>query len=198
MSLTGQLREQGWGLESSFVLGLPGEQDVIDALSWALAPDPRSPGKLHARDVIEYDRDTGRTREAGSIAHVDGTADFSRFRLLDCQLRVRLIAAELLIAIPGELQRRAGRMSADYFRYGPGAGTPPHQDQFGDLVFIWVLARSGEGAESFLQTLDGRDVLRAPLAPGTVLAFCDDLFLHGVTSLASGGRDALIFIALKE
>lgn len=197
MSLTGQLREQGWGLESSFVLGLPGEQDVIDALSWALAPDPRAPGKLHARDVIEYDRDTGRTREADSIAHVDGTDDYSRFRLLDCQLRVRVTAAELLIAIPDELQRRAGRMSVDYFRYGPGASIAGHQDQFGDLVFIWVLARAGEGAESYLQTLDGRDVLRVPLAPGMVLAFRDDLFLHGVTPLA-GSRDALIFIALKD
>ena len=197
MSVTEDLRERGWCLESSFVLGLPGEQDVIDALSWALAPDPRAPGKLHARDVIEYDRDTGRTQEAGSIAHVDGTDDFSRFRLLDCRLRIRVIAAELLITIPDELQRRAGRMSVDYFRYGPGTGTPPHQDEFGDLVFIWVLDRAGEGAESFLQTLDGRDVLRVPLAPGMVLAFRDDLFLHGVTSLA-GSRDALIFITLKD
>lgn len=198
MSLTDQLRGRGWGLVTSFELGLAGEQDVIDALSWALAPDPRAPGKLHARDVIEYDRDTGRTREADSIAHVDGTGGYSRFRLLDCQLRVRVIAAELLIAIPAERQRRSGRMSADYFRYSPGVSVAAHQDQFGDLVFIWVLARSGEGGESYLRARDGQLVLQAPLAPGMVLAFRDEMFLHGMTALASGSRDALIFITLKD
>jgi hypothetical protein len=190
---------RGWATSNSVALGLPAEADVIAALSPALAPDSRGPGKLHARDVVAYDWLTPRAMvsECESIAHIDGTDDFSRFRLLDA-LPSEGIAETALGLVPPELRRTSGRMSADYFRYSPGVGSAAHQDGFGDLVVIWVLGRNGGGAESFLTTLDGRDVTRGPLAAGSVLVFRDEMFLHGVTPLKSGHRDALIFITLKD
>jgi hypothetical protein len=194
------LLAQGWAFSSSSgVLGFPLPGEVISALSPALVPDPRGAGKLHARDVITYDRlaSLPYVQESDSIGHVDGTDDYSRFRLLDA-LPGEGIAETVLELVPPELRRNSGRMSADYFRYSPGTGAGPHQDGFGDLVVIWTLDRNHGGAESFLTTLDGYDVMRAPLPADSVLVFRDELFLHGVTELASGHRDALIFITLKD
>jgi hypothetical protein len=194
------LMEHGWAFSSSGeVFGLPPARDVAEALEPALEADPRGPGKLHARDVIGYDRAKGvALHECESIAHIDGTDDFSRFRLLDLDARISLVAWRILGLVPPQLRRDTGRMSADYFRYSPGTASAPHQDGFGDLVAIWVLDRSGEGAASFLTDLNGRDVLRAPILAGGLLIFRDEMFLHGVTPLASGHRDALIFITLKD
>lgn len=195
------LLERGWAIASARTLGLPDEADVIAALSPALAPDSRGPGKLHARDVVRYDR--GRDKPApdvyslGSIAHVDATDDYSRFELIE-DSRTSGIPAQILELVPQPMRRFGGRMSADYFRYGPGTGSGAHQDKFGDLVVIWVLARNGGGAESFLTTLEGKDVLRGPIAAGQMLIFRDEMFLHGITPLASGERDVLIFITLKD
>lgn len=188
---------RGWALLTGAALGFPAEADVITALSPVLVPDPRGPGKLHARDVMAYERGdwliSGLTvAAADSIAHVDGTDDFSRFRLPTG------VALQALRLVPPSLGRPGGYMSADYFRYSAGAASAAHQDGFGDLVVIWVLARNGGGAESFLTTLDGRDVMRGPLAAGSVLMFRDEMFLHGVTPLKDGSRDALIFITLKD
>jgi hypothetical protein len=194
------LLERGWAFSSSAeVLGLPPAREMISALSPALEPDPRGPGKLHARDVIDYDRMTSLpcVEESDSIAHVDGTDDYSRFHLLDA-LPSEGIAETVLELVPPPLRRDMGRLSADYFRYSPGTDSAAHQDGFGDLVVIWVLDRDGDGAESFLTTLDGHDVMRAPVPAGGVLIFRDEMFLHGVTPLKSGHRDALIFITLKD
>lgn len=188
---------RGYALTTGRALGLPREADVIAALSPALEADPRGAGKLHARDVIGYRRG-GVLHECESIAHIDGTDDYSRFRLLELDARIWIAASKVLELIPPQLRRETGRMSADYFRYAPGTGSGAHQDGFGDLVVIWVLERTGTGAESFLTDLDGRDVVRGPLSPGTLLIFRDEMFLHGVTELRSGHRDALIFITLRD
>jgi len=189
--------DQGWFVASAGALGLPDERDVIGALSPALADDPRGPGKMHARDVIGYGTDAGVWRECDSIAH-GGVNDFSRFELADGPPCTRLLPGGVLGMVPPQLRKRSGRMSADYFRYSPGTASAAHQDGFGDLVVIWTLDRNGDGAESFLLGPDGRDVMRGPLAAGSVLVFRDELFLHGVTPLKSGHRDALIFITLKD
>jgi hypothetical protein len=193
------LLAHGWTVAAEDAIGLPDGRDVVWALSPWLAPDPRGPGKQHARDVIGYDRPKGvALHECESIAHVDGTDDYSRFRLLDLDARISLAAWRILGLVPPQLRRDTGRISADYFRYSPGTASAAHQDGFGDLVVIWVLDRNGDGAESFLTTLDGRDVMRAPVPAGGVLIFRDEMFLHGVTPLKSGHRDALIFITLKD
>jgi hypothetical protein len=182
-------------------MGMAPPEQIMDAFAPALRLDPRGRGKLHARDVVCYDRDTGMITEAGSIAHVDGTGDFSRFRLTQAPQQVRGIAADLLTLIPAPLRHRAGRLSADYFRYVPGTRSDAHQDGFGDVVFIWVLARDGTGGDSYLTALHGRrrgrDVFRGVVEPGQLLIFRDDLFLHGLTTM-HGWRDALIFITLKD
>lgn len=190
---------KGWIAASARSLGLPDERKVVAALSPALVPDPRGPGKLHARDVVSYERaGRGICRECESVAHA-GIDDFSRFRLADSTgFSGSLLAALVLDLTPVPLRKPSGLMSADYFRYSPGAGSAAHQDGFGDLVVIWVLDRSGEGGESFLQTPDGRGVMRGPLPAGSLLVFRDEMFLHGVTPMASGHRDALIFITLKD
>ena len=40
--------------------------------------------------------------------------------------------------------------------------------------------------------------MRGALPAGSVLIFRDEMFLHGVTPLRDGRRDALIFITLKD
>ena len=195
------LLERGWAIASARLLGLPDECEVIDALSPALAPDPRGPGKLHARDVVRYDRGCDKPAadvySLESIAHTDGTDDYPRFEIIEDR-RTFQIPGRILELVPHDMRRFAGRMSADYFRYSPGTRSDAHQDKFGDIVVIWVLARNGGGAESFLTTLEGKDVLRGPIAAGQVLVFRDEMFLHGVTPLASGERDVLIFITLRD
>lgn len=194
----GDIMRNGYALATGDALGWPREADVIAALSPYLEPDPRGPGKLHARDVIGYDRGPGAAvtvSEAASAAH-GSIDDFSRFQLLETAAAP--VAPDALRLVPPSLARASGRMSADYFRYSPGTRSGAHQDKFGDLVVIWVLNRTGGGAESFLTTLAGEDVIRGPLGTGSVLVFRDEMFLHGVTELTSGHRDALIFITLKD
>lgn len=191
----GELLGRGWAVAQAKTLGLPAEHEVIAAMSPALAADPRAAGKHHARDVIGWR--AGGVFEHDTVAHVDGTDDFSRFEVLSDPRTARL-PETFLALVPPVLARDEGRMSADYFRYQPGAGAEPHRDGFGDLVAIWVLDRAGVGAESFLINGEGRDVLRGPIGAGQVLIFRDGMFLHGVTPLGSGHRDALIFIRLKD
>jgi hypothetical protein len=188
-----ELLTEGWALATGSALGLAPEADVIAALSPSLALDPRGHGKQHARDVIAYERPNRLLRERDSIAH--GNADdFSRFRVADEGPETTW---RILDLVPPPLRRPAGRMSADYFRYSPGTRSDAHQDKFGDVVVIWVLDRDGDGAESFLTTLGGEDVMRSPLATGDVLIFRDEMFLHGLTAVG-GHRDALIFITLRD
>lgn len=185
------LEQRGYAVTTSRNLGLPAESDVIAAFAPALVPDPRGPGKQHARDVVRYD--SRRIVEAESIAHGE-IDDFSRF-----ELTALPIAPRVLRLVPPLQQRASGRLSADYFRYAPGARSDGHQDKFGDLVVIWVLSREGTGGESFLTTLDGASVFRKIIRPGRLLIFRDELFLHGVTALdPDGSRDALIFITLRD
>jgi hypothetical protein len=188
-------------IASARALGLPDERDVIAALEPALEPDPRGPGKMHARDVIHYgQRPDGSwlMRESGSIAHGD-IDDFSRCFLLGGHefSTGSQLAHSVLGMVPASLRCPSGRMSADYFRYSPGTGTGSHQDGFGDLIMIWTLDRTGDGGESYLKALDGREVLRRALIPGELLIFRDEMFYHGLTPV-QGTRDALIFITLRD
>jgi len=166
-----------------------------------LRPDPRGPGKQHARDMIRIGRGlVGLSLiEDDSIAHVgvsgEVTDDYSRMFLLTHD--AGLVRA-VLSMIPPALERTPARMSADWFRYAGGTESGAHQDGFGDIVVICVMARSGEGGQSFL-TRDGADVFRRVLEPGEILVFRDEMFRHGLTRLEPGAsRDALIFIRLKE
>lgn len=197
------LLAEGYAVTSDTALGMPGMLAAIpQQLSHRLRPDPRGPGKQHARGMFRFwtdDQGRARLAEADSIAHVDVagnvTDDYSRLWLLN---RNDLLVPVMLDLIPPALRRESGRMSADWFRYAGGTESGAHQDGFGDIVVICVMARSGEGGQSFL-TRDGKDVLRRVLAPGEILIFRDEMFHHGLTRLEPGAsRDALIFIRLRE
>jgi hypothetical protein len=186
----------GWCLTTAADLGWPEAEEVLKALSPALADDPRGPGKQHARDVIRYN--DWKPAEAASIAFTtaDGKAfdDFSRFRLLDH--RFGPYVASTLLDLLQPIVLGYGEVTADLFRYSAGAGSLAHRDGFGEYVVIWVLGRAGEGGESFLLQED-RTVFDRALEPGEVLVFRDELFLHGVKPMLSGTRDVLIFISVK-
>lgn len=194
---------QGWALTSATEIGLD-SGGTRDALSRALATDPRGPGKLHCRDVIRYERDGTHlmVAEAESVAHGDAD-DYSRCYLIADPAVPHglgdLVPRAVLQMIPAAFRRPAGLLSADYFRYTPGAQSEPHQDRFGDVVVIWVLAREGDGGENFLLA-GGEEVFRRELAPGEMVIFRDEMFWHGVTAMRGDGawRDALIFITLKD
>ena len=197
------LLRQGWALTSASDLLLYTD-DIAAAFIPALAPDPRGPGKLHARDVITYDWAPGGEHltwpvlaEAESIAAHNGTDDYARFPLLSTGHGI-IAARAFLPMIPHALRRFQGRMSADLYRYTTGVEAEAHQDKFGDFVFIWVLGRDGDGGANFLTTLDGQDVYRGVLEAGQILVFEDARFTHGITVLKNGHRDVLIFIALKD
>jgi hypothetical protein len=188
------VRSDGFALTHQWNLGLDGTR-IVNAFSPALEPDPRGPGKHHARDVITWYGPA--LAEAASIAFTTTAGevvdDFSRFSLLD----EPDAAFGLLSLVPDRNVK--GTMSADYFRYQPGVAVDQHRDGFGEYVIIWCLARHGDGGESLLLR-DGKTVLARALAAGEILVFRDDLFKHGMTALTGTGarRDALIAITMKD
>jgi hypothetical protein len=186
------VRSDGYALTHQWNLGLDGTR-IVNAFSPALEPDPRGPGKHHARDVITWYGPA--LAEAASIAFTTAAGevvdDFSRFRLLD----EPDAAFGLLSLVPDRNVK--GTMTADYFRYGPGVTIDPHRDGFGEYVVIWCLDRAGDGGVSYLLR-DGEPVVQLALAPGEILVFRDDLFDHGMTEFTGSYRDALIAITLKD
>src|SRR5262249_13407385 len=106
---------------------LMGAEQVAAALEEFLEPDPRGPGKLHARDVIRWSVPDGGTpvpltgsvdgllavEATESIAHRDlagqVTDDFSRMPLTE---KASGLAESVLSLIPPEARRHEGRMSA--------------------------------------------------------------------------------------
>ncbi len=192
-----QLCEQGWALTTAAELGWPPARDVQDAFSGALVPDPRGPGKQHARDVVTYGGQQGLI-ETPSIAFTTDAGevidDFSRFDLLGTVFGARVIRS-LLALVPGPHRLESGIVTADYYRYGPGAGSARHRDGFAGYVVIWGLGQDGTGGESFLLR-EGWPVLEHSLAAGEVVVFRDELFEHGVQPV-TGSRDVLILITVK-
>jgi hypothetical protein len=197
---------QGWALTTATEMGLD-TAGTREALAPALAPDPRGPGKQQALDVVTYERDGAHLlvaeAESNDIGGVPG--GISRCWLIGppggaAAPAGDLVARAVLRMAPVSLRRAAGRMSATFLRYGPGAEANAHQDKFGDMVVIWVLDRDGDGGQSFLLTPDREDALRRTLAVGEMLIFRDEMFLHGVTAMRGEGasRDALVFITLRD
>ena len=117
MIIADELRERGWCLTDAAALSWPAEQVVLGAFYSALAPDPRAPGKQHARDVISYDAYTlgpassaAFTTEAGEV--ID---DFSRFDLLKYGFGSHVVST-LLDLLPSEDWQASGVLSAEIGR----------------------------------------------------------------------------------
>lgn len=202
-----QLRKDGWAKFSAAKAGFPDEASMIERLSPTLVHDPRGPSKMHSRDIIGYDRYHSHDDsspgwvghnifEKPSVAHVDGTDDYSRFLLLSAPSGHYTMKAVIGLCRPWLTPR--GFITADYFRYSPGVEVNAHRDGFGDIVIIWILNRECKGAGNYLISANGHATVNTQLDTGEVLIFRDSLFHHGVTMLTSGERDALIFITLKD
>jgi hypothetical protein len=192
----------GWALSSGRALGL--DREAVGA-AWGgkLERDPRSRTKLHARDVVSYQR-TGSdilTAEEESIAFTTEGGqvidDFSRLRFLD--RRGRRVMSTILSLIPEQHAWSAGLMSADYFSYTMGTEVGLHQDKFGRHVVIWCTFRSEDcdGGASLLHSSQG-SILNRALAEDDLLIFNDEKFTHGFSELRTGVREALIMIELRK
>lgn len=197
------LSRAGWAMTTGSKVGL--SRESTGALWRPQArEDPRGPQKRHARDVISYQR-TGSdvlTAEEASIAHTTEAGevvdDFARVWMLSGWWG-RRVASLFLRMVPPSDAWEAGYASADYFVYSPGVIVGPHQDKFGRYVMIWCTARS-EDAEGGVSVLSGDqgDVLRTWLKPDDILIFDDAKFIHGMTELEAGTREALIMIELRR
>lgn len=187
---TSELDREGFTVVNARDVGLPLGREVAEALTPYLYPDTRAIGKRHARDVIHFGAD-GVATECESIAHVDGTNDYARFWLLDS------VSYSVATAMRWLLSPK-GRFSVDYFHYSPGSAVGPHRDSFGETIAIWVLSRRCSGAANYLLRDNGEIAFRGELLSDQILLFRDVDFLHGMESLDSGFRDALIFISLRD
>lgn len=197
------LSKAGWAMTTGDQLGMSRDR-IAPFWRQAAEQDPRGPQKRHSRDVISYQR-TGSdilTAEEPSIAHTTEAGqvvdDFARYWMLSGWWG-RRVASTFLRLVPPSDAWGAGYASADYFVYSPGVVVGPHQDKFGRYVMIWCTARS-EDAEGGVSTLQGPrgEVLRAWLKPDDILIFDDSKFVHGMTELEAGIREALIMIELRK
>lgn len=193
------LMDHWWAVMRVSDVGMPPESQVIGAFSEHLraqGSDAGTRGKLFARDVVEFSGDA--LSESKSIEiPVAGSGDNPRATVLDANLGSMVSA--FLSLVPSELQRESGKISLTYFRYDDQVYVGPHQDQFGDIVAIWALARTSGGGANFLKAHDWSEVLSEELPAGNILLFRDEMFWHGFTQLAPGGsRDVLVFIRLKD
>jgi hypothetical protein len=192
----------GWALSSGSKLGLD-RGKAGSAMGAALEQDPRSMTKLHARDVVSYQRAGSDvlTAEEESIAFTTESGqvidDFSRVRFLE--RGGRRVLATVLSLIPEQDVWSAGLMSADYFSYSAGTEVGLHQDKFGRYVAIWCTFRTQDtaGGASLLHSAQG-SILNRALAEDELLIFNDGKFTHGFSKLEAGIREALIMIELRK
>jgi hypothetical protein len=208
---------QGYALTDDQEIGLPvnfRENFVQKYFNSAIIrhdDGDRPADRQRARDVIKYER-----RDAGTHleeydkititdrAGIPGWRERPRVRLLEDPQAVELVNIFLRLVPPGR-RRPVGTFSVNLFRTFTDVVTKPHRDEE-EFVFLYVLDRRGEGAETYLYrpddvTPDGmptaEPVLRRQLNPGEILIFDDARFKHGPTPLQASSdgtamRDALV------
>ena len=167
--------------------------------------------RKRARDVVRYWwRDGGlRLREHRTIAITDragipGRRVHSRVRLLEDPQAEEFIRTLLSLVPPGR-RRPTGTFGVNLFRTFTDVVTKPHRDNE-ELIFLYVLDRQGEGAESYLYdphdvTPEGKaignPIMQQQLNPGDIIIFDDARFMHGATPLealpdGTSMRDVLV------
>ncbi|MFC4001802.1 2OG-Fe dioxygenase family protein [Prauserella oleivorans] len=158
-----------------------------------------------ARDVVrfEWTRSGLRLSEHDTITIVNRgerpePREYGRVEVLQDPVFERWIRRALTL-LPTEWRDPRGTFGVNLFRTFTNVVTKPHQD--GErFIFIYVVDKIGEGAESWLYGLDEHDdvpVFRGTLNPGDMFVFEDARFRHNVTPLVDppGGRarrDALV------
>jgi hypothetical protein len=197
------LAGQGYALTSEDKVGLPEKFRENFVQTYFTADQIRhDPGdwpvdRKRARDVVRYwwrDDDLS-LREHRTIAITDragirGRRVHSRVRLLEDPQAEEFIRT-LLSMVPPSRRRRTGTFGVNLFRTFTDVVTKPHHDNE-ELIFLYVLDRQGDGAESYLYdphdvTPEGRaignPIMQQQLNPGDIFVFDDKRFMHGATPL---------------
>jgi hypothetical protein len=206
------LARDGYAITDDESIGLPGgfRMDFLGAY-FSDATLRHDEGDLpvdrqRARDVVRYRWHEGdlRLREYETITITDragiaGKRDHARVMLLHDPRAEELIRAFLNL-VPPERRQVDGTFGVNLFRTFTDVVTKPHRDHE-EFVILYVLSRTGEGAESYLYELEALSaegepvaapLLRHQLSPGEVLIFEDKRFKHGATPLiAPPGRRAM-------
>jgi len=167
--------------------------------------------RLRARDVIRYtwQGEDLSLQEYETITIIDrggiiGKRDHSRVWLIGDPHAEEIIRA-LLCLVPPSRRDPDGTLGLNLFRTFTNVVTRPHNDQE-RFVILYILARVGEGAETYLYESDdvpetgpptAAPVFRYQLNPGEIIIVEDERFKHGATPLEGpyGGRamrDALV------
>jgi hypothetical protein len=157
-----------------------------------------------ARDVILYEWSNGKLilEEYETIAiwdrsGIEGERIHKRIELLQDR-QARDVIEAFLHLVPEERRQRRGTFGVNLFRTHTDVVTKPHRDTE-EFIFLYVLNREGDGAESYLYEDDGlppgypenaNPILQQQLDPGDLMVFEDRRFKHGATQLTPppGGR----------
>ena len=167
--------------------------------------------RKRARDVIRYwwHDDQLRLEEYDTIsitdrADIKGTRIHARVDMLADQ-QAKALVSTFLKLIPPDRRQSDGTFGVNLFRTFTNVVTKPHRDNE-EFIFVYVLDRVGDGAETYLykpdSVLEDGSLLDGPLfkhqlQPGELIVFDDKRFKHGATPLVDppGGRarrDALV------
>jgi 2-oxoglutarate-Fe(II)-dependent dioxygenase family protein len=210
------LTDQGYLLTDEQEIGLAGLRENFLKKYFTDSVLRHDPGDLpvdrkRARDVISYGwhGDELRIREHETIvitnrAGIPGKREHKRVLLVDDPWGDTL-ARTFLRLVPPRRRQPEGTFGINLFRTFSDVVTTPHHDHE-QFVFLYVLDRVGDGAESYLyrpEDVDedgqviGGPVVKHQLNPGEILIFEDRLFKHGATPLVppAGGkaqRDVLV------
>jgi 2OG-Fe dioxygenase len=153
--------------------------------------------RKRARDVIQYEWCDGELilKEFPKItitdrADIPGKREHSRVMLLEDPQAKELIQTFLRM-VPIERRQPKGTFGVNLFRTFTKVVTKPHHDNE-EFVILYVLDRTGDGAETYLYDADDvndegeparKPVLWRQLNPGEIIIFDDERFMHGATDL---------------
>lgn len=201
--------EHGFALTTEWDIGLPVKcaknlrETYFDGGQLRHDEGDRPHDRERARDVILYEWNDGKLtlEEYETIAiwdrsEIKGERIHKRIKLLQ-DPQARELIETFLSLIPEKRRRPRGTFGVNLFRTHTDVVSKPHQDEE-EFIFLYVLDREGDGAESYLYKYDeqagaqevGEQVLRKQLNPGDLMIFEDSRFKHGATPLTPppGGR----------
>jgi hypothetical protein len=197
------LTDRGYALTNDESLGLPTKfrenfwptyfnDQVLRRHDGDIPKDRR-----RARDVIRYrwrggqlELEENETITITDRAGIPGKRDHSRVMLLD-DPEVEDLLRRLLNLVPPERRKSEGTFGVNLFRTFTDVVTKPHHDDE-EFIFLYVLDRIGDGAESYLYrpgdvSPEGeptaKPLFMQQLNPGDILVFEDKAFKHGATQL---------------
>ena len=212
-----EIADQGYALTTESNIGLPVkcannlQRSYFDGGGLRHDDGDIPADRERARDVILYEWHNGNLslEEYDTIAIWDrsgikGERVHKRIELLRDRQACDLIETFLSL-VPEDRRQPRGTFGVNLFRTHTDVVTKPHHDDE-DFIFLYVLDRVGNDAESYLYKHDkqemspeelGEQVLRKQLNSGEIMIFEDRRFKHGATQLTPppGGqatRDVLV------